>query len=402
MSRIMLIIATGQNAANIQPLSEPSLKPDSVCIAVTQKTQADFDSLKKQINDSGFSVEEPLFLSNELDVQAIENTFSQWILEKHADKEVLVNLAGGLKTITVAAYKTFSALGAKIFYAHYDGQIIWLDAPLETSLHITPNIGLAAYLKIYQYEITNKQNLAHIVKEHKQYAQELANYLRHNFNTRCGAISHLNWLAKPIIDNINKYERSSLKNNSRQNQPALFIDNPKPSSQLDELYQAIPYIDKVFSYNSKRLSFSSMESAKMVAGAWLDILVAETLRQLPELNFRDICVNVSFSKSTQRQGRVTFNELDVMALYGTNLLIAECKTVNWDNNKDASPLESIYKLAALADIGGLNTHALFVSLYELPANAKTRAAENNIIVIDGKKLLDLPALIKQGISTTNN
>ncbi|HNG11373.1 MAG TPA: DUF1887 family CARF protein, partial [Agitococcus sp.] len=118
----------------------------------------------------------------------------------------------------------------------------------------------------------------------------------------------------------------------------------------------------------------------------------------PELNFRDICINVSFSKSTQRQGKVTFNELDVMALYGTNLLIAECKTINWDNNKDVSPLESIYKLAALADIGGLNTQALFVSLYELPANAKTRAAENNIIVIDGKKLLDLPALIKQGIN----
>lgn len=395
MPRIMLMIATGQNAANIQPLSEPSLKPDSVCIAVTQKTQPGFNSLKKQINDLGLRVEEPLFLNNELDVQNIENIFSQWILENHADKEVLVNLAGGLKTITVAAYKAFSALGAKIFYVHSDGQIIWLDAPLETSLHITPNINLPAYLKIYQYEITKKQNLANVAKEHKQYAQEIANYLRHNFNARCSAISHLNWLAKPIIDNINKYERTPSKN-----QPALYIENPKSNSQLDELYQAIPYIEHVFNLNSKRLNFSSTESAKIAAGAWLDILVAETLRQLPELNFRDICVNVSFSKSTQRQGRVTFNELDVMALYGTNLLIAECKTVNWDNNKDASPLESIYKLAALADIGGLNTHALFVSLYELPANAKTRAAENNIIVIDGKKLLDLPALIKQGVATT--
>jgi len=122
------------------------------------------------------------------------------------------------------------------------------------------------------------------------------------------------------------------------------------------------------------------------------------LRELTELNFRDISVNVSFSKSTQRKGKQTHNELDVMALYGTHLLIVECKTINWDSNKEASPLESIYKLAALADIGGLNTHAVFISLYELPANAKTRAAENNIIVIDGKKLLDLPALIKQGIN----
>ncbi|HNB19467.1 MAG TPA: DUF1887 family CARF protein, partial [Agitococcus sp.] len=167
---------------------------------------------------------------------------------------------------------------------------------------------------------------------------------------------------------------------------------------IHELYQAIPYIEKIFSYTPKRLTFSSAESAKIVGGGWLDILVAETLRELTELNFRDISVNVSFSKSTQRKGKQTHNELDVMALYGTHLLIVECKTINWDSNKEASPLESIYKLAALADIGGLNTHAVFISLYELPANAKTRAAENNIIVIDGKKLLDLPALIKQGIN----
>lgn len=393
MSRIMLIIATGQNAANIQPLSEASLKPDAVCVAVTQTMMPQFNDLKNQIIHLGIRVEEPLLLTNELDTAQLEQTFSQWLLEKHTDNEVLVNLAGGLKTITIAAYKVFSALGAKIFYTHFDGQIIWVDSPLDTSLRIKPNISLAAYLKIYQYEITKKQNLANVAKEHKQYAQGLANYLRHNFNARCSAISHLNWLAKPIIDSINKSERTHSKN-----QPALYIENPKSNSQLDELYQAIPYIEEIFSISSKRLSFSSVESAKIVSGAWLDILVAETLRQLPELNFRDICINVSFSKSTQRQGRVTFNELDVMALYGTNLLIAECKTINWDNNKDASPLESIYKLAALADIGGLNTQALFVSLYELADNAKTRAAENNIIVIDGKKLLDLAALIKQGIN----
>lgn len=400
MSRIMLIIATGQNAANIQPLSETSLKPDAVCIAVTQTMMPQFNDLKNQITHLGIRVEEPLLLTNELDTAQLEQTFSQWLLEKHTDNEVLVNLAGGLKTITIAAYKVFSALGAKIFYTHFDGQIIWVDAPLDTSLRIKPNISLAAYLKIYQYEITKKQNLADISKGHKQYVQGLSNYLRHNFDMRCHAISHLNWLAKPIIDSINKHERVSSKNHPKQSLPTLFIENPKFNSQLDELYQAIPYIEEVFNISPKRLSFSSVESAKIVAGAWLDILVAETLRQLPELNFRDICVNVSFSKSTQRQGRVTFNELDVMALYGTNLLIVECKTVNWDNNKDASPLESIYKLAALADIGGLNTHAVFVSLYELPDNAKTRAAENNIIVIDGKKLLDLPALIKQGINNS--
>jgi hypothetical protein len=62
--------------------------------------------------------------------------------------------------------------------------------------------------------------------------------------------------------------------------------------------------------------------------------------------------------------------------------IIECKTVNWKNATQAS--EAIYKLSALRDIGGLNTKAVFVSLYDLPDAAKTRAAEHNIQVVAGQ------------------
>lgn len=397
MARVMLIIATGQNAANIQPLSEATLRPDIVCIAVTEGMKDQLAPLKEQIKalGLGIDVEDPLYLPNELDVGALENSFSTWLLEQHAGDEVLINLNGGLKTITVAAYKVFSALGARIFYGHKDGQVVWLDQPLASAMHLNPNIKLPAYLRIYQYEIADRQALSDIDNTYKNYAREMLNYLRHDFNQRCHAISQLNWLAKPVIDSVNTYERQQ-KNQKAVSLPVLRVEKPQYNHTLQELYQAIPHIEQVFTLSSAKLHFTSMESARVVAGGWLDILVADSLRSL----CRDVSLNVSFSKSTQRQGKSTYNELDVMALAGTQLLIVECKTVNWQSSNETSPLEAIYKLAALSDLGGLNTRTLFVSLYDLPSTALTRAAENNIEVIAGKRLLELSSVLQRWIGQT--
>ena len=125
-------------------------------------------------------------------------------------------------------------------------------------------------------------------------------------------------------------------------------------------------------------------------------MVAEKLSAI--VGVRDVSTSVYFEKSTQRIGTAARNEMDVMALAGTQLLIIECKTVNWQGNTDTSPLEAIYKLSALADIGGLNTKALFVSLYDLPDSAMTRAHENGIEVIAGRRLLELPSLLQRWIT----
>lgn len=65
------------------------------------------------------------------------------------------------------------------------------------------------------------------------------------------------------------------------------------------------------------------------------------------------------------------------------MLLIECKAKNWHGNTSEA-FEAIYKLGSLSDIGGLNTMAVFVSLYNLTDAAKTRAAENGVRVISGQ------------------
>lgn len=397
MSRIMLLIATRQNAANILPLSEPSLRPDVVCIAVTEEMRksASDEDLRKQVQQLGIKVEDDLVIGNELDVAGLEHEFSQWLLDKHAEDEVIINLCGGLKTMTVAAYKVFSSLGARIFYGHYDGRIIWLDQPVEDSFNLSPNIRLPAYLKTYHYDITDRKSLSDIPMSLKAYARDIHEYLQRHFESGCNALSHLNYVVMPLIKELNDHEWRQKKSGKSLSEPSLTIVKPAPSQALDDFSLALPSTDEVFTIKRDKLSFSSAEAARTAGGGWLDLLVAEKLRAIPEV--RDISIGVNFEKSSQRSGKAARNELDVMALAGTALLIVECKTVNWEKSRDASPLEAIYKLAALANVGGLNTRPLFVSLYDLPDSAITRARENGIELISGKRLLELPALLSRWV-----
>lgn len=400
MSTVMLMIATRENAANLLPLSDVALKPNSVCIAVTaqMKKEGKHEYLKQQIIAQGIRVEEYLEIRDELDVASLEEEFSYWLLENHVDDQVSVNLCGGLKTMSIAAYKVFSNLGARIFYAHYDGRIIWLDQPIENNFRLSPNIKLAGYLKTYHYEITSRKTLADISLKHKEYVRELYDYMHRHFDSFRNSISHLNYMSMPIIKDCNNYERSLAQNPKRQpHEPSLSTSNLRANSNLDDMLLALQYAGDLLRLTSKTLTFTDIEAAKIAGGgAWLDVMVADKLSAIAEV--REVSTSVYFEKSTQRIGTAARNEMDVMALAGTQLLIVECKTVNWQGNADTSPLEAIYKLSALADIGGLNTKALLVSLYDLPDSAMTRARENGIEVIAGRRLLELPSLLQRWIA----
>ena len=142
------------------------------------------------------------------------------------------------------------------------------------------------------------------------------------------------------------------------------------------------YETDLFELTAKSIEWQTQQDRAFIAGGWLEYLTASLL--VAE-NIRDISLSVEIAKSTQRVHAKTHQEIDVMAMQQQQLLIIECKTVNWKNATQAS--EAIYKLSALRDIGGLNTKAVFVSLYDLPDAAKTRAAEHNIQVVAGQNAI---------------
>ena len=138
----------------------------------------------------------------------------------------------------------------------------------------------------------------------------------------------------------------------------------------------------VFKLKGHTLEWETEQDRVLITGGWLEILAAECLKGE---DLRDIHLSVEIAKSTQRIKAKSYQEIDVMAMQKQQLLIVECKTVSWKNATLAS--EAIYKLSALSDIGGLNTKPIFISLYDLPDAAKTRAAEHGIHIVAGRSAI---------------
>ena len=169
--KVLFCMATGQTAVNINPLAE--INPDKVVVAITQKIQKEgkAQTLLNEIKALGKPVDS-LIIDNEASLKSLTEQFSCW-LESHIDDEIIINITGGTKLMSMAAYQVFSEWGFRCFYCDFDsGQLIWLDDESTVS-NIGSKIGLERYLRAYQYQIIKKTTLAQIPKAHKIYANIL-------------------------------------------------------------------------------------------------------------------------------------------------------------------------------------------------------------------------------------
>lgn len=351
--KILFCMATGQNAVNINPLSE--INPDKVVVAITDSMKKQGETLVQEIVQSGKN-SEALEIKQESSLKALNEQFSAWI-EKHIDDEIIVNITGGTKLMSLAAYQLFSEWGFRCIYCDRgSSQLIWLDDE-STIPNIGSKVSLERYLRTYQYQITQKSTLASIPKNYKKYAEIIYKELCKpgKYDATCTFISKVHAL-------------------TQQNT----LHNANFSQEEDVFLRHLEKETGIFKFQDNKIICDD-GTCRMMNGGWLEIIAADALRGD---HYRDIHLGVNFEKSTQRKGVSTKQELDVMAMHKDKLLIIECKAKQWDNATQAS--EAIYKLKALSDIGGLNTLPVFISLRKVPNAAKTRAAEQGINVITGQ------------------
>ena len=360
--KILLCAATGHNPVNILPLESDQINPDLIYVAITSSMQQQGDNLIAELKAIGKKVE-PLKIEHEQSLQSLIQQYESWLLQ-HQDDEIIVNLTGGTKPMSIAAYQLFSGYGFRCFYQNLNpNQLVWLDDETIIS-DIGAKISLERYLKSYQFDVIKKQKLNELDQYYKKYASLLYDELCKpgRYQQTCQLISKINaYAAKPKL--------KDLKDFSLNYEEEAFLTHLSHETDLLKL-------------KANTIAWETEQDRAFIAGGWIEYLTAS---MLTGENYRDISLSVEISKSTQRAKAKTFQEIDVMAMQQQQLFIVECKTVNWKNATHAS--ESIYKLSALGDIGGLNTKAVFVSLYDLPDAAKTRAAEHNIHVIAGQSAI---------------
>lgn len=358
--KILFCMASAQTAANINSISE--IQPDKVVVAVTESMTDNAKALMTEINNLGKKVEN-LNIKNEHSLKALNQQYEAW-LEQHFDDEIIVNITGGTKLMSISAFTVFGSYGFRCFYQNINpSQMVWLDDESTVS-GIGQKIPLELYLRSYQFNVDKKIKLADISREYKDYAD-----FWHEELSRAG------WF-DDIARLISKLNAHTSEKKIKADELKHFSFNEEEQEVLQDLSQATG----LFKIKSSQEISCEQKDRAFLNGGWLEVLVADCLRGA---DFRDICQSVEIAKSTQRHNSHTRQEIDVMAMRQDKLYIIECKTINWEKKKSEASA-SIYKLSSLSHIGGLNTQAIFVSLYDLPASAKTRAAEMGIRVIAGK------------------
>lgn len=366
--KILFCMASGQPAANINSIGEVS--PDLAVIATTKIMQDNANSLMAHFHSVGVKAH-ILMIDNESSLKALNEQYEQW-LENHFDDDIVVNITGGTKLMSIAAYSIFGSYGFRCFYQDNESKhIIWLDNESIVS-NIGHKLPLMLYLQSYQFTIDNKIELNQIPKVYKDFSRLL--------HEKLSLPSQYEDVAR-LITKINAQTAKHKSNQDKISRFSFDVHEQKILAQLRDEFG-------LFDINGSMLTNFENDRA-FLNGGWLEVLVTDYLRGT---DFRDICQSVEISKSTQRQNTQTRQEIDVMAMKKDKLYIFECKTVKWKKASDAS--EAIYKLRALGDIGGLNTQPVFVSLYDLPSAAKTRAAEMGIYLICGQGINQLKSQLR--------
>ena len=364
--KILLCSATDHNPVNILPLESDHINPDLIYVAITERMQQQGENLIAEFKIIGKKAL-ALKIENEQSLQALIQQYENWLLE-HQDDEIIVNLTGGTKPMSIAGYQVFNGYGFRCFYQNLKpNQLVWLDD--ETTISdIGSKISLERYLKSYQFDVVKKQKLHEVDSNYKKYAQLLYTEL-----CKAGRYQHTCQLISKLNAHASEKNLPDLKDFSLTHDDEAFLIH-------------LSYETDLFKLRGNSIEWQTEQDRAFIAGGWIEYLTASLLSND---KYRDISLSVEIAKSTQRINAKTFQESDVMAMQQQQLLMVECKTINWRSSKNPSTYasEAIYKLSALGDIGGLNTKAVFVSLYDLPDAAKTRAAEHNIHVIAGQSAI---------------
>ncbi|WP_310384016.1 Card1-like endonuclease domain-containing protein [Roseateles sp.] len=125
--------------------------------------------------------------------------------------------------------------------------------------------------------------------------------------------------------------------------------------------------------------FANAAAAVYLGGGWVEEFAALKLKGLFPHRWEQ-------NLQVEQVGSGTRNELDAVVVHRNRMLIIECKAARTDN----TPADWIYKLSQLSrSVGGAMATPLLLSARKLDPEARQRAAQYKVDVIDGAEIQNL-------------
>jgi hypothetical protein len=298
MARILVCIPSGQAIPNLASIIH--YKPEKIIFLQTDLAEkSNFDGkILESLKDRGvtFSSESihKVSVTDENSILELQTALASTSSFYSTSDELIVNITGGTKPMSIATYNFFSTRIANIVYILNDDKIINCKSDEKTDLDISPPLTCKQHLLAHGFTTRLKQedNIAtnkDVLKIIRLIASDFGN--------------------EELIIFENKDQRDRFRD--RGSNPGDLNWNPNISDVIkngvSDIQIKIPETKRFW--------------GKILTGDWLEIVIRDLLvRNKDYLKIHDIQLGPVVSKDNVP------NELDVAFMKGTSLNFIECKS----------------------------------------------------------------------------
>lgn len=364
-------LVSAQAAANLLPALDPQLKPERVVLVVSSQMRERAENLSAVMQEAGIRAEQ-CELSNEHDYARTESELLE-LADRLAGQEVLLNITGGTKLMSVAAQSVVHAADWRMFYVDADtDRISWLGRDTPPPQALSEQLRLRHYLKSYGFSLPQGPSRAGMTASQ----QVLTDTLLCQIGSLEQPLSQLNWLSQMAE------ERKSLA--------VQMSPQQTDSRSLEALLRHFREAGCLVVENDT-IRFNSESERDFVKGGWLEQHVMQCVHQLTgEAGIRDKAANLRVQDANSVE-----SELDVAFLAHNRLFVIECKTARMDKPESPKANDTLFKLAEnTRRVGGLSSRGMLVSYRALRDSEKKLARALNIECVCGADINRLVERIK--------
>lgn len=335
MKTILISLVSDQTPPNI--LAIHHFKPDELLFISTKKMEKKnkIPAILTTLDRLGLKCQSDSIIVQEDSIVDCHKKIGEWMKGKE-DAEFVVNLTGGTKIMSIAAYEFFKGYSSKMIYVPISKNEFIVPSPKKRPgkpVKLDLRLRVIEYLTAYGFTVVNEFHLDRY-REEAIKRKELSEWIAGNYDN---------------LKNLLKWLCGILRTHRNDNHFPLKDNFFDASSEENQLMSKLN-----FTYNEgvvlKELNKSEIN---YLTGGWLEEFCFVKVSELVGQGIDDAVIGLQLRNS---QGGN--NEFDIMFTRDNALYFIECKSL--DQNEDKKT-DALYKVGALQKELGLRVESFLVT-----------------------------------------
>jgi len=384
MKTILVSLVSEQTIPNI--LGIYHFKPDELLFITTDEMEkkGKVDTIIKTLRKLNLDYKDKShnLIVEEDSILDCHRKIDQWI-EGREDSEFVVNLTGGTKIMSIAAYEYFKDFSSKMIYVPIPKNEFITPFPKKSpgkTTELTLRLNVVQYLIAYGLDVINEAKLEGYQEEAKK-RKDLSMWIVKNYENLKNLLV---WLSGNLRVHRDDKEFSLVGKFSGANKVEI------------EIMKKLRFSQDSISV-SKRLNRSEI---RYWTGGWLEEFCFNGVSDLVGKGIDDVVINLKLKKEQNE------NEFDVMFTKDNALYFVECKSLDQEKDKET---DILYKIGALQKEFGLRIESFLVSTSphilkdgEIKLSLQSRAEQFKTTIIPPSEVMNFKNFIVQKLKLKEN